>query len=52
MLCLEGPKEVFWAHYCCSNTLLSFFILENKLIGYADDITLMAAVPSQALELQ
>ena len=29
-----------------------FFILENKLIGYADDSTLMAVVPSQALELQ
>ena len=27
-------------------------ILENKLIGYADDSTLMAVVPSQALELQ
>ena len=29
-----------------------FSILENKLIGYADDSTLMAVVPSQALELQ
>ena len=29
-----------------------FSILENKLIGYADDYTLMAVVPSQALELQ
>ena len=26
-------------------------VLENKLIGYADDSTLMAVVPSQALEL-
>ena len=29
-----------------------FSILENKLISYADDSTLMAVVPSQALELQ
>ena len=29
-----------------------FSILENKLIGYADDSTLMAVVPSQALGLQ
>ena len=29
-----------------------FSILENKLIGYADDSTLMAVVPSQAPELQ
>ena len=29
-----------------------FSILENKLIGYADDSSLMAVVPSQALELQ
>ena len=29
-----------------------FSILKNKLIGYADDSTLMAVVPSQALELQ
>ena len=29
-----------------------FFILENKLIGYADNSTLMAADHPQALELQ
>ena len=29
-----------------------FAILENKLIGYADDSTLMAIVPSQALDLR
>ena len=29
-----------------------FSILENKLIGYVDDSTLMAVVPSQASELQ
>ena len=33
-------------------TLELFSILENKLIGYADDSTLIAVVPSQALELQ
>ena len=33
-------------------TLELFSILENKLIGYADDSTLMAVVPSQASELQ
>ena len=29
-----------------------FSVLENKLIGYADDSTLTAVVPSQGLELQ
>ena len=29
-----------------------FSFLENKLIGYADDSTLMAVVPCPALELQ
>ena len=29
-----------------------FSIMENKLIGYADDSTLMVVVPSPALELQ
>ena len=29
-----------------------FSILKNKLIGYSDDSTFMAVVPSQALELQ
>ena len=29
-----------------------FSILENRLIGYADDSTLMAVVTSQASELQ
>ena len=29
-----------------------FSIVENKLIGYADDSTLTAVMPSQALELQ
>ena len=29
-----------------------FYILENKLIGYADDSTLMAECHPQALEIQ
>ena len=29
-----------------------FSILENKLIGYADDSTLIAVVPSPGVELQ
>ena len=38
---------VFWASYCSSCTLGEFFsILENKLIGYANDSTLMAVVSS------
>ena len=33
-------------------TLVFFSILENNLIGYADDSTLIAVVPSHELELQ
>ena len=29
-----------------------FLILENKLVGYADDFTLLTVVPSKALKLQ
>ena len=35
-------RAVFWARYC---------ILENKLIGYADDSTLMAVVPSPGVRV-
>ena len=34
----------------CTSELFS--ILENKLIGYADDSTLMAVVPSPGTELR
>ena len=34
------------------NTSEHFSIFENKLIGYADDSTLIGGVPSPALELQ
>ena len=36
---------MFWARYCSSCTLRSIFPF-CKLIGYADDATLMAVVPS------
>ena len=43
---------MFWAHYCFFCTLQSFFsILENKLIGYADDGCLMAVVPSPGVRV-
>ena len=32
-------------------TLVFFYILENKLIGYADDSTLMAVVPSPGVRV-
>ena len=42
---------MFWARYCSSCTLRLFSILENKLIGYADDSTLMAVVPSPGIRV-
>ena len=48
----EGRRAVFWERYCSSCTLRSFFsILENELIGYADDSTLMAIVPSPGVRV-
>ena len=45
-------REVFWARYCSSRTVQSvFYILENKLIGYAYDSTLMAVVPSPGVRV-
>ena len=45
-------REVFWARYCSSRTVQSFFyILENKLIGYGYDSTLMAVVPSPGVRV-
>ena len=50
--CQECRRAAFWAHYCSSYTPLSLFsILENKLIGYADDSTLIAVVPSPGLRV-
>ena len=43
---------MFWALYCSSCTLRNTFsILENKLIGYADDSALVAVVPSQGVRV-
>ena len=42
-------RAVFGARYCSSCTQYTselFSILENKLIGYADDSTLLSIVPS------
>ena len=48
----ECHRAVFWARYYPSCTLRSFlFISENKLVGYADDSTLMAAVPSPGVRV-
>ena len=47
LMLFQESSAVFCARYCSFCTLRSFFsILENKLIGYADDSTLMAVVPS------
>ena len=46
------PQGSVWARYCSSCTLLSFFaIFENKLIGYADDSTVTAVVPSPGIRV-
>ena len=40
-------------YYCSCCALLAFFyILKNKLVGYADDSNLMGLCHPQALELQ
>ena len=48
----ECRRAVFWARYCSSCTFRSFFpYLENKLMGYADDSTLMTVVPSPGVRV-
>ena len=45
---------MFWARYCSSCTRRScfpFWKISNKLIGYADDSTLMAVVPSPGVRV-
>ena len=43
---------MFWARYCSSCTCQSFFsIMENKLIGHADDSNLMAVVQSKGVRV-
>ena len=51
-LCQEYPKAVFWALllFLVYPSEL-FFILENQLIGYADDSTLMAVVISPGVRV-
>ena len=43
-LCQERRWAVFWACSCSSVHHGAFYILENQLIGYADDTTLIVAV--------
>ena len=51
-LCQECRRAVFWARCCSFCTHRNFFsILENKLIGYADDSTLIAVVPSPGVRV-
>ena len=50
-LCQECLNIVFWVRYCSFCTPRFFYILENKLIGYADDSTLIAVVPSPCLSV-
>ena len=48
----ECRRAVFWARilpFLYTSELFS--ILENKLIGYADDSTLMAVVPSPGVRV-
>ena len=42
---------MFWPLLFLPYTLEHFFSLENKLIGYADDSTLMAVVPSPGVRV-
>ena len=46
------PQGSVLVPYCPPDHLGAFSILENKLIGYADDSTLIALCHSQASELQ
>ena len=45
------PQGSVWARYCSSCTPDLFSILENKLIGYADDSTLIAMVLSPGVRV-
>ena len=48
----ECRRAVFWALYWSFlYTSELFSILENKLIGYANDSTLMAVVPSSVVRV-
>ena len=45
------PQGSVLAHYCSSVHFGAFQISENKMIGYADDFTLMAAVQSPGVRV-
>ena len=47
----ERRRAVFWARYCSSCTLRRFFLFLKKLIGCADDSTLMAVVSSPGVRV-
>ena len=51
MLFQECRRAVFWAHCCSFCTLWSFFNLENTLIGYADNSSLISVVPSPGIRV-
>ena len=50
-LCQECRRAVFGPVVVPSVHLGTFSILENKLIGYADDSTLIAVVPSPGIRV-
>ena len=45
------PLGIVWASYCSTSTSQRFSIPENKLIGYADDSTLIAIVSSPGVRV-
>ena len=51
-LCHEYRRAVFWASYCSSCTPQNFFsTMQNTLLGYADDSTLMVFVPTPCVRV-
>ena len=50
-LCHECRRELFVANYVSFVHFEVFFILDNKLIGYADDSTLIADVSSSSVRV-
>ena len=51
MLCQECRRAVFWPIIIPPVHFGSFLDLENKLIGYAGDTTLMAVVQSSGVRV-
>ena len=47
----ECSRELFWAIIVPPIHLGAFFILDNKLIGYTDDSTSIAIVPSSGVRV-